>query len=111
MNLNRNIKHDIKYRFLVENKLLTMDVDEIIETIEFGTRVFDFFAGQYTGIKDINNKEIYEGDIVKCHDGQERVIEWKHEEACFIARCINNYVEPFYMSEDNFEIVGNIYII
>lgn len=124
---------EIKFRAWEKSLKQIIPVDNIdfekrMVNTESVWRMFDEIElMQYTGLKDKNDKEIYEGDIVEIHDGTitafrtsgKHIIEWWNGQFVFQA---NSHEEDDYInfgwwvrsnnhsvSLKQIEVIGNIY--
>jgi len=101
------------YGDLLQYRVLPVIFDKNKEQHDVGARSI----GQYTGLKDKNDKRIYEGDIVKncwgIYKGAIGVVEWedwgfeisirKGDKRSFYDEMGSNFLD------DELEVIGNIY--
>ena len=100
-------------------KRIRFDDDGNVTTVLFegkllgvNTKIDEIELMQSTGLKDENSKEIFEGDILFGHAGEDflEIVEFDIEEGKWIRRDIW-YNSKLDLSENNefMEIIGNIY--
>lgn len=69
----------------------------------------DYELMQYTGLKDKNGKEIYEGDVIQHENNAVSVVEWSQGDWGWFMRQFKNWSPKTHFDSSKDEVIGNIY--
>ncbi len=98
---------DKQYKIYNENYHICIGMSGEVSNMQDGTGGDDYILEQYTGLKDKNGKEIYEGDIAEDSTGQVIVTQTiKYIGCSFCFGSHNDYLDEW---ADRLEIIGNIH--
>lgn len=121
--MNRNIKFRVwsedENGFLKYIDGYSPNFLRVARATSFGSEWLDvkkdnLFIEQFTGIKDKNDKEIYEGDFVECHDklGYSGkiygIVKFDSEYGAFRIAFSDIFAWTFYQIQGEVEVIGNI---
>lgn len=90
------------------------DEEGEIHCMKFSQRKLDRYHGyviqQYTGLQDKNGIDIYEGDLLKWHEGDHELSEVVFQNGSFFVKGVN-WGALWYVGDynDSYEIVGNVF--
>lgn len=107
------IKHPFKslQRIVGFESVKAIDFTEQSITIKIDEEIYKFHFSEvefidYTGLKDKNDREIYEGDIVRVHEGEDFI--WAEQ---VIENSGGYWVDENYLGAIHSfcEVIGNIY--
>ena len=109
---------DLKFRIGREGEVVYGKFNQSDNNIEYTPNHFIMLDTvwtlmQATGLKDNNNKDIYEGDILKRKTSTPYVVEYNEDYAIFMAQQHYKREKKFWIYlhalATNCEIIGNIY--
>lgn len=121
LRLKINVMRDIKFRAWMKSKnKMIENAQNHISFCEMLCIKEDFIVMQYTGLKDKNGKEIYEGDIVLAHGNTAnfplKYVIVFNDKCAFKMRWEGRQDESSFYDEDIsengykiFKVIGNIY--
>lgn len=103
---------EIKFRAWDGNKMYLLSFEEIIQRGHVNyPEILEGNIMQFTGLKDKNGKEIYEGDIITSSvwEGEKFLISWDEINCQFAMDVIGKDYSETLHSDDINEVIGNIY--